>query len=66
MRTLLVFLLLSISCIASAAPRADKISWKVGNGDFDGFLVWDDASRAPRPGLVMVPNWYGVNERAIA
>ena len=66
MRRLLLLCLLAMSFSAAAAPRADKISWKADGKDFDGYLVWDDASKAPRPGLVMVPNWYGVNDHAIA
>ncbi|MEO8161243.1 MAG: dienelactone hydrolase family protein, partial [Arenimonas sp.] len=67
MRKFLALALLSLYATATlAAPRADKISWKDGNKDFDGYLVWDDASKAPRPGLVMVPNWYGVNDSAVA
>lgn len=66
MRLLLSLLLLASASTASAAPRADKISWSDGGNTFDGYLVWDDASKAPRPGLVMVPNWYGVNDHAVA
>ena len=66
MRLISAFLLLAASFAAQAAPRAEKISWTDGGKTFDGYLVWDDASKAPRPGLVMVPNWYGVNEAAVA
>jgi dienelactone hydrolase len=67
MRKLLAVAVLSLfATSALAVPRADKISWKDGGKDFDGYLVWDDASKAPRPGLVMIPNWYGVNDSAIA
>jgi dienelactone hydrolase len=71
MRTLLAPALFATSLLfaslsASAAPRADKISWKDGGKDFDGYLVWDDSSKAARPGLLMVPNWYGVNDAAVA
>jgi dienelactone hydrolase len=66
MRILLSLCLLASSFAASAAPRADKISWTDGGKDFDGYLVWDDASKAPRPGVLMVPNWYGVNDHAVA
>jgi dienelactone hydrolase len=66
MRALLALFLLAASFAASAAPRADKISWTDGGKTFDGYLVWDDASKALRPGLVMVPNWYGVNDHAVA
>ena len=66
MRILLSLCLLASAFAANAAPRADKISWTDGGKNFDGYLVWDDASKAPRPGLVMVPNWYGVNDHAVA
>ena len=66
MRLLTCLLLLAASFAAHAGQRADKISWTDGGKTFDGYLVWDDSSKAPRPGLVMVPNWYGVNERAVA
>jgi dienelactone hydrolase len=66
MRLLLSLCLLGLAFVANAAPRADKISWTDGGKTFDGYLVWDDASNSPRPGLVMVPNWYGVNDRAVA
>ena len=66
MRLLLSLCLLASTFAASAAPRADKISWTDGGKTFDGYLVWDAASKAPRPGLVMIPNWYGVTDHAVA
>lgn len=50
---------------ASAAPVTQPVSWRVGDTTFDGVLVHDDASAAPRPGLLMVPNWYGVTDAAV-
>lgn len=66
MRTLLTLCLLASASLATAAPRAEKISWTEGGQSFDGVLVWDDATADKRPGLLMVPNWYGVNASAIA
>jgi len=51
--------------IASAAPTTKPVSWTVGATTFDGVLVYDDANATPRPGLLMVPNWYGVTEAAV-
>lgn len=48
-----------------AAPHAQAVQWKDGATTLSGYLVWDDASTAKRPGLLMVPNWYGVNTAAI-
>lgn len=50
---------------AVAAPVTRPVSWTVGGTSFDGVLVFDDASAAPRPGLLMVPNWYGVTDAAV-
>ena len=48
-----------------AKSRAEVVTWSDGNTVLSGYLVWDDASNAKRPGLLMVPNWYGVNELEI-
>jgi dienelactone hydrolase len=66
MRTLLAICLFAFASSALAAPRAEKVSWKDGGKDFDGYLVWDDATSAKRPGLLMVPNWWGVTDAAVA
>jgi dienelactone hydrolase len=66
MRNLLAISLLLISSVSMAAPRADKISWAHGSKNFDGYLVWDDASKKARPGLLMVPNWYGITDSAVS
>ena len=49
-----------------AKPRSEPVNWKDGSTALSGYLVWDDASTAKRPGLLMVPNWHGVNDIAIA
>ncbi|HYG06641.1 MAG TPA: dienelactone hydrolase family protein [Stenotrophomonas sp.] len=51
---------------ASAAMQARPVEWKVGQDTFSGVLVYDDDGEGKRPGLVMVPNWRGVNESAVA
>lgn len=51
---------------AAAAPRAEPLEWTLGQDRFSGVLVYDDEGDARRPGLVMVPNWRGVNDSAIA
>jgi dienelactone hydrolase len=56
--------LLSMSVLAK--PRADAVSWQHNGKNFDGFLIWDDSVKTARPGVLMVPNWYGVNDSAIS
>jgi dienelactone hydrolase len=65
MRIFLGLFLLCVSAFSHAAMRAEKTSWSHNGKNFDSVLVWDDASKKTRPGLLMVPNWYGVNESAI-
>ncbi len=48
-----------------AAPVAKPIEWKIGGDTFSGYLVYEDSVKTSRPGLVMVPNWKGVNDSAI-
>jgi dienelactone hydrolase len=43
-----------------AAVVAKPVAWELGKTKFEGTLVYDDAVKTPRPGLVAVPNWMGV------
>ena len=51
---------------ALATPEATPVEWKVGAKTFSGFLVHDAARGEKRPGLLMVPDWMGVTEDAVA
>lgn len=48
-----------------AKMQAKPVEWNVGKDHFSGYVVYDDASSAKRPGLVMVPDWYGVSDSAL-
>lgn len=48
-----------------AAPEAAPVSWTHDGETFAGFIVHDPSAEGERPGLVMVPNWMGVNESAV-
>jgi len=65
-RWLLGGLMLLLAGAAQASMVAKPVSWTLDGKTFDSVLVYDDATTAKRPGLVMVPNWYGVNDMAIA
>ncbi|HXH03286.1 MAG TPA: dienelactone hydrolase family protein [Candidatus Competibacteraceae bacterium] len=52
---------LSIATGASAEMITRDISYTLDGTEFKGTLVYDDASPAKRPGLLMVPNWLGIN-----
>lgn len=62
---ILVLVLVLLPLQALAAMKAEPLEWSLGSEVFSGVLVYDDASKEPRPGLVMVPNWRGVNASAV-
>ncbi len=51
---------------AMAAMKTQPVEWTLDGTTFSGVLVYDDGDNDKRPGLVMVPNWKGVNDSAIA
>lgn len=53
---------LAMASGANADMVARDIEYSIGEVTFRSTLVFDDATKAPRPGLVMVPNWLGPNE----
>ncbi|WOS39450.1 dienelactone hydrolase family protein [Xanthomonas rydalmerensis] len=61
----LLGLALALPLQAWAAMQAKPVEWQVGKDSFSGVLVYDDADHDKRPGLVMVPNWRGVNDSAV-
>jgi len=65
MKRLLAIALLLFSMPAWAAMQSKPIEWKLGGQAFSGVLVYDDASSAVRPGLLMVPDWKGVTPAAV-
>lgn len=65
-RAALLLALLPISTLALATMQAKPVEWQIGDQAFSGVLVYDDDSSDRRPGLVMVPDWMGVTDDAIA
>lgn len=63
MRASLIPLLLAGSFgFAEAAVVVKPVPYEIDGEAFEGMLIYDDSVTAPRPGLVMVPNWLGVNQ----
>lgn len=54
-----------IAGAAQAAMRTETIDYTVDGQSMQGVLVWDAAVTAPRPGLLMIPDWTGINARNI-
>src|SRR6185312_2333628 len=58
---LIAALLFGLSSFAHAAMQTKTIDYTVHGKAMRGVLVWDDAVRSPRPGLLMIPDWRGIN-----
>ena len=66
-RTMFALLLCAFGVSAAHAEmQAKPVEWKVGKDTFSGYLVYDDTNAIKRPGVLMVPDWYGVTDSAIA
>lgn len=65
-RSILALGLMLLGCAAQAKMVHRPVDWAIGGTHFHGVLVYDDVTTAKRPGLLMVPNWYGVNDAAVA
>jgi dienelactone hydrolase len=49
---------------ASAAIKGEDVSYKVGDATMKGYIAYDDATTAKRPGVLVVHEWWGNNEYA--
>ena len=64
--TLTLALLLALPVLASAAIQTREIELKQGGTVLKGFIAWDDAFTERRPGVLVVHEWWGLNEHARA
>jgi dienelactone hydrolase len=49
---------------AQADVQTKKIPYKHGDLECQGYLAWDDAVKGPRPGVLVVHEWWGLNDYA--
>lgn len=56
--------LLLVSSFAQAAVQTKVVKYKHGTQECIGFLAWDDAQEGKRPGVLVVHEWWGLNDYA--
>lgn len=60
-----LFLLAAFSAsLSAAAIRTESVTYKHGKTSLEGYLAYDDAVKGPRPGVIVVHEWYGLNDFA--
>lgn len=65
MRRLLLGLLLGCSTLAQAAIQTREIPYSAPDGtQLIGYHAWDDAIAGQRPGVIVVHEWWGLNDYA--
>ena len=50
--------------LAQAEVQTKMIEYKDGDATLTGLLAWDDAVSGPRPGVIVVHEWWGLNDYA--
>lgn len=61
---LTVALLLGLSLAAPGAVKVEVVTYPAGEVTLQGYLAYDEAPVDQRPGVVVFPEWWGVNEYA--
>ena len=57
-----VLFTLSFAIPAHAAIREEPVTYRDGGTEMKGFLVYDDAVKDKRPGIVVVHEWWGITK----
>ncbi|WP_084166334.1 dienelactone hydrolase family protein [Stutzerimonas azotifigens] len=64
-KTLASLLFDGLEGLADAGMVTRPVAYEIDGEPYEGVLVHDSSVQAPRPGLLMVPNWLGVNEASV-
>ena len=63
MKKLLIILAgLFFSINAEASVKTKFVEYRQGAAILEGYLAWDDANSAKRPGILIVHEWTGIND----
>jgi dienelactone hydrolase len=57
-----VAIVLSFALVARAEIKTQTVEYKDGDTTLKGFLAYDDALKDKRPGVLVVPEWWGLND----
>src|SRR5438132_4104811 len=53
---------LGLALVARAEIKTQTVEYKDGDTTLKGLVAYDDAVQGKRPGIVVVPEWWGLND----
>jgi dienelactone hydrolase len=56
-----LLLLLALATEGTAGVRSELVTYRHGDAVLEGYLAWNDAIEGPRPGVLVVHEWWGRN-----
>jgi dienelactone hydrolase len=59
-----IALLFMFAGLARAEIKTETVTYKAGDADCHGYLAYDDAVEGKRPGVLVVHEWWGLNDYA--
>ena len=57
-----IAVLLCLAVVARAEIKTQTVEYKDGDVTLKGYLAYDDAVAGKRPGVLVVPEWWGLND----
>src|SRR4051794_21825389 len=62
MKLAFVIAMLSFLPFTAAAIKTQTVEYKVGDATLKGYLAYDDSIEGKRPGIIVFPEWWGLND----
>jgi dienelactone hydrolase len=63
-KILLLIGLMMIASVSSAAIRGKEVTYDANGTQLKGYITWNDAVKGKRPGVLVVHEWWGLNDYA--